>query len=408
MNTRTENPALPTAFSPRCRAATDLVLSMANALHGGHVAFHLPSGEVVECGHGLPRLHCLVRNENVFDRVLAHGDIGFAEAYIAGEWDSDQVAELLTLLASNREALTARALHGSFWRLIGHRLRHALRANTRRGSKRNIMAHYDLGNDFYLEWLDSSMTYSSARFATPDQDLESAQLNKYRSLLRRMAVQPGQHVLEIGCGWGGLAEVAATEFGCRVTGLTLSPAQLAWTRQRALAKGFAGRAEFHLRDYREERGQYDHIISIEMIEAVGERFWPAYFRQLADRLVPGGSIGIQAITIGDELFSRYRRGTDFIQRHIFPGGMLPSPGQVHRQAARAGLVITDEHAFGLDYARTLVRWREAFEEKLPRIRALGFDDRFIRLWRFYLCYCEAGFRAGSTNVHHYVLKHAAP
>ena len=411
MNTRSEtcSPLTSAANAERRihSPATRLVFDMARGLRGGTVVFHLPGGDALECGSGEPRLHCIVNDENVFERVLAHGDIGFAEGYMAGEWDSDHLGDLLTLLASNRDTL-ARALHGSMWRLIGHRLRHLLRSNTRKGSRRNIQAHYDLGNDFYREWLDPSMTYSSALFESPEQDLEAAQLNKYRRLLQAMNVQPGQHILEIGCGWGGLAEVATIEFECRVTGLTLSSAQLACAMVRAQHHGFADRAEFHLRDYRDERGSYDHIISIEMIEAVGERYWPVYFRQLAACLKPGGQIGIQAITIADELFANYRRGTDFIQRHVFPGGMLPSPQQVQRQAARAGLAVVDDRAFGLDYARTLVRWREAFESKLEQVRAQGFDETFIRLWRFYLCYCEAGFRAGSTDVHHYVLAHANP
>ncbi len=392
--------------------AAEMVLAMAEGLRGGMVVMHFPNGDAVELGeagttdHPLPRYHCSVHDENVFERVIAHGDIGFAEGYLAGEWDSDHLGDLLTLLASNRDVL-ARAVYGSFWRLIGHRILHLLRSNTRRGSRRNIEAHYDLGNNFYTEWLDPSMTYSSALFAHPDQPLQAAQLNKYRSLLRDMGVQPGQHILEIGCGWGGLAEVATIEFGCRVTGLTLSPSQLAFAQARAQAKGFADRAEFLLQDYRDERGSYDHIISIEMIEAVGERYWPSYFGQLSARLKPGGRVGIQAITIRNDLFARYRRGTDFIQRYIFPGGMLPSPEKVQGQAARAGLQLVGEHAFGLDYARTLVRWREVFEQKLDRVRELGFDERFIRMWRFYLTYCEAGFRAGSTNVHHYVLAHTS-
>ena len=409
MNSRTDTcDSLRLAPAPalkRRSAAAELVFDMARGLRGGTAVFSLPDGEAVECGSGEPRLHCMVHDENMFERVLAHGDIGFAEAYMAGEWDSDHLGELLTLLASNRDTL-ARALHGSAWRVFRHRLLHLLRSNTRKGSRRNIEAHYDLGNAFYREWLDPSMTYSSARFESPEQGLQDAQLNKYRTLLRAMDVQPGQHLLEIGCGWGGLTEVATTEFGCRVTGLSLSPSQLAWARQRALDGGFADRAEFHLRDYRDERGVYDHIVSIEMIEAVGERFWPTYFRQLSNCLKPGGRVGIQAITIADELFGKYRRGTDFIQRYIFPGGMLPSPEVVRRQTARAGLRMLDQQAFGLAYARTLVCWRDAFEAKLAQVRAQGFDERFVRMWRFYLCYCEAGFRAGSTDVYHYVLTHA--
>lgn len=407
MNTRSEIcPSLPIAsLTRRRRAGTELVLDMAAGLHGGTVVFSLPDGEAVDCGQGEPRLHCVIHDENVFERVLAHGDIGFAEGYMAGEWESDRLGDLLALLASNRDTL-ARALHGSMWRLIGHRLRHLLRANTRTGSRRNIEAHYDLGNAFYETWLDPTMSYSSARFASPDQGLQEAQLNKYRSLLQEMGVQPGQHLLEIGCGWGGLAEVACTEFGCRVTGLTLSPSQLAWARERAVRGGFDDRAEFHLRDYRDEQGRYDHIVSIEMIEAVGERYWPTYFRQLSACLKPGGRVGIQAITIADELFAKYRRGTDFIQRYIFPGGMLPAPAIIRQQADRAGLRIVDQQAFGAAYALTLVHWRDTFDAKLDEIRAQGFDERFIRMWRFYLSYCEAGFRAGSTDVYHYVLAHA--
>jgi cyclopropane-fatty-acyl-phospholipid synthase len=386
--------------------AATLVFNMAKDLRGGTVVLTLPDGEGVELGQGEPRLHCQVHNENLFERVLAHGDIGFAESYLAGEWDSDHLADLLTLLANNRDVL-ARAVYGSFWRLLGHRLLHMLRMNTRSGSRRNIEAHYDLGNSFYAEWLDPSMTYSSALFADAEQSLEEAQYNKYRSLLREMGVQPGQHILEVGCGWGGLAEVAATEFDCKVTGLTLSPSQLAAAEVRAERKGFADRVSFHLRDYRDEQGRYDHIVSIEMIEAVGERFWPTYFRQLSRCLKPGGRIGIQAITIQDNLFARYRRGTDFIQRYVFPGGMLPSPAQIRKQVGKVTLEVVAERAFGLDYARTLVLWRQGFEAKLERVRKLGFDERFIRLWRFYLSYCEAGFRAGSTDVYHYVLAHAS-
>lgn len=410
MNTRSETCSSLVLEAPAQKpsAAARLVLDMARELRGGTAVFLLPGGEAVECGSGEPRLHCTVHDENVFERVLAHGDIGFAEGYMAGEWEcasADQLGDLLTLLASNRDTL-ARALHGSMWRLLGHRLRHLLRSNTRRGSRRNIEAHYDLGNDFYREWLDPSMTYSSARFASPEQDLQQAQLNKYRSLLLAMGVRPGQHILEIGCGWGGLAEVATLEFGCRVTGLTLSPSQFAWAKMRARRHGFADRAEFHLRDYRDETGRYDHIVSIEMIEAVGERFWPTYFGQLSNCLKPGGRVGLQAITIADELFAGYRRGTDFIQRYIFPGGMLPSPTRIREQARRAGLAVLGQDAFGLSYARTLVHWRDAFEAKLPHLRTLGFDERFVRMWRFYLSYCEAGFRAGSTDVYHYVLGHA--
>ncbi len=399
--------SLGTGYAAPANRERAILLSLAQGLQGGCVRIELPDGDVQDLGEGLPLLHCRVHDERMFERVLDHGDIGFAESYLAGEWDSDDLPGLLTLLAANREVLE-RAVYGSFWRLLGHRLMHLLRMNTRSGSRRNIEAHYDLGNDFYRQWLDPSMTYSSALFASPEQSLEEAQRNKYRTLLRDMGVSAGQHILEIGCGWGGLAEVATLEFGCHVTGLTLSPSQLAWSQRRAELNGFDEQAHFHLRDYRDERGTYDHIVSIEMIEAVGERYWPSYFSQLASCLRPGGRIGIQSITIDDALFARYRRGTDFIQRHVFPGGMLPSPQQIEQQAQAVQLGVIAERAFGFDYARTLAIWRETFESRLAEVRQQGFDDRFIRLWRFYLAYCEAGFRAGSTDVYQYVLTHAAP
>jgi len=293
------------------------------------------------------------------------------------------------------------------FRLLSHRLQHLLRANTRSGSRRNIEAHYDLGNDFYALWLDPTMTYSAAVFASPDESLADAQLRKYRRILGELGVQPGQTLLEVGCGWGGFAEVAATEFGCKVLGITLSPSQLEFARARAQRGGYADRVDFELCDYRDVRGRYDHVVSIEMIEAVGERFWPTYFAQLSALLKPGGRCVVQAITIADALFARYRRGTDFIQRHVFPGGMLPSPGAVAKQAQRAGLDVVGDFAFGRDYARTLERWHQTFDAQAAAVRAQGFPERFLRMWRFYLAYCEAGFDTGDIDVHHYVFAHAS-
>jgi cyclopropane-fatty-acyl-phospholipid synthase len=355
-------------------------------------------------GHGAERATLQVNDERVFQRVLAEGDIGFGESWIDGDWHSDQPAELLTLLAENRGQL-ARAVHGSWLPVLGHRLRHLLRSNTRAGSKRNILAHYDLGNDFYKLWLDPSMSYSAALFgADPQQSLQQAQRQKYMRLLEMLDPKPGDSILEVGCGWGGLAEIAATEFGCKVHGITLSPSQLAWSQARAQQKGFADLADFSLTDYRDIRGRYDHIVSIEMFEAVGERFWPGYFAQLHNCLKPGGRAAIQTITIANERFAAYRRGTDFIQRHIFPGGMLPSPEVFERRAASADFSVLDRHAFGIDYARTLAQWHRDFEGTWPQIAAQGFDERFRRLWRFYLAYCEAGFRAGATDVYHFLLE----
>ena len=389
----------------RLPRATRLALEMLERLEGGALAIELPGGVHVRAGHGNTVAHLRIRSHTVFDEVLARGDIGFAESWMDGQWDTDDLPGLLTLLSLNRKVLDA-AIHGRVLRLIGHRLAHLLRANTRAGARRNIEAHYDLGNDFYSLWLDPTMTYSAALFGHADEALETAQKRKYRRILEQLDVKPGQIILEIGCGWGGFAEIAATEFGCEVLCLTLSPAQLAFARERAEKGGFADRVDFALCDYRDVRGSYDHIVSIEMMEAVGEAFWPAYFKQLSARLKPGGRCVVQTITIGDDLFARYRKGTDFIQRYIFPGGMLPSPAAVRRQAARAGLAVDKDFAFGSDYGRTLAHWRRRFEARYGAIRALGFDERFIRMWRFYLAYCEAGFYSGDVDVHHYVLTHA--
>lgn len=409
MNTLVSNslplPRHGTAASPSTlAAATRTAIKLLQHVEGGSLRLCLPDGQILHLGQGKERATLQVNDERVFRRVLAEGDIGFGESWIDGDWHSDQLAELLTLLAENRDQL-ARAVHGSWLPLLGHRLRHLLRANTRAGSKRNILAHYDLGNDFYKAWLDPSMSYSAALFADdPEPTLEQAQRRKYRRLLDMLDPKPGDRILEIGCGWGGLAEIAATEYGCRVHGLTLSPAQLEWSQARARRRGFAGLAEFSLTDYRDIRGQYDHIVSIEMFEAVGERFWRSYFEQLGSCLKPGGRAAVQTITIANERFSAYRRGTDFIQRHVFPGGMLPSPEVFERRAASADFKVRQRFAFGQDYARTLAQWHRNFDAAWPEISAQGFDTRFRRLWRFYLAYCEAGFRAGATDVYQFLLE----
>jgi len=290
----------------------------------------------------------------MFDSVVERGDVGFAEAWIAGDWHSPDLTALLTLLANNRESL-AQAVYGQWWGLLSARLRHWFNANTRAGSRRNIMAHYDLGNDFYRQWLDPTMSYSSALYSSDaPRSMAAAQLAKYRRILSRLDSRPGQRVLEIGCGWGGFAETAAREAGLEVVGLTLSPAQLEFARERMQIAGLERQVTLELRDYRELAGEpFDHIVSIEMFEAVGERWWPTYFATLQRLLAPGGRAVVQSITIRDDLFARYRRGTDFVQQHVFPGGMLPSPSVFRRQAAKAGLVVGDAFAFGRDYARTL-------------------------------------------------------
>lgn len=382
------------------------VLGLLEKIAHGTLEVRLPDSSAVCCGHGGTSVTLEIRNWAVFDRILERGDVGFAEAWIDGEWDTPDLTALLTLLANNRDALS-HAVYGQWWRLLTARLRHLFNDNTRAGSRRNIMAHYDLGNEFYRLWLDPTMTYSSALFEGDDtRALQQAQLAKYRRIIRRLNARPGQRVLEIGCGWGGFAEVAASEAGLQVHGVTLSPAQLEFARHRMARSGLDAQVRLDLCDYRDLTGEkYDYIVSIEMFEAVGERWWPSYFETLQRMLAPGGRALVQSITIRDELFTRYRRGTDFIQQHVFPGGMLPSPSAFARQAARAGLAVSDTLAFGPDYSRTLAEWSSRFEQQWPAIEAQGFDERFHRLWQFYLSYCQAGFNSTCTDVMQFELVH---
>ena len=412
MNTQTAQEGTQASMAEHVNAhaamprAARLVIGMLERLAGGCVTIDLPDGRRVRVGEGAHAANLIVRDWQVFERIIGKGSIGFAECWMEGLWETDQLAALLTLMARNRSTLE-RAIHGNALRLVAYRIWHWLRANSRRGSKKNIEAHYDLGNEFYGLWLDETMTYSSARFTAPDMPLEEAQREKYRRILQRLQPQAGQRILEVGCGWGGFAEVATTEFQCHVHGLTLSPSQLAWAQQRAERGGFADRAIFELRDYRDVSGQFDHIVSIEMIEAVGEEYWPTYFAKLHECVAPNGRIVIQGITIAHYLFAHYRNDVDFIQRYIFPGGMLLSPHVLSEQAQRAGLKLVGEEAFGLDYARTLADWMARFNKVRDAVLAQGFDERFVRMWQFYLAYCEAGFRAGSTDVHHFELMRSA-
>ncbi len=392
MNTLTLRQAEPQARDTR------LVFQLLEKLHNGRLEIRLPDGSSRLFGHGEPSVTLNVSDEAMFSAVLAKGDIGLAEAYLDAQWDSPDITGLLTLLANNRTVLK-KAVYGSWRNLLAARVRHWLNGNSRAGSKRNIMAHYDLGNDFYQLWLDPGMSYSSALYRAVDEgNLESAQRAKYARILSRLKADAGQSVLEIGCGWGGFAELAVAD-GLQVTGLTLSPAQLKWAQKRVPG------ADLRLQDYRDTQEQFDHIVSIEMFEAVGERWWPTYFKSIAKALKPGGRAVVQSITIRDDLFADYRKGTDFIQQYVFPGGMLPSRAAFRAAAAKQGLVVHGEYAFGEDYARTLAEWRHAFEAKWPEIAALGFDENFRRLWRMYLCYCEAGFLAGNVDVVHFELAH---
>lgn len=330
-------------------------------------------------------------------RFVIGGSLGFAEAYLDGDWDSPDLSRLLELLVLNEDAYQE-LYYGRGWvRWLAH-IRHLFRHNSKRGSRRNILAHYDLGNTFYQHWLDPSMTYSSARFGSSDVSLEAAQTAKYASLVDKLSLQEDHHLLEIGCGWGGFAEFAAREVGARVTAITISDQQHAFAAERIQKAGLNERVEIRLQDYRDVDGRFDRIASIEMFEAVGEPYWPAYFNKLAETVRPGGIIGLQIITIADRYFEAYRRGADFIQRHVFPGGMLPSPAVLESQLERAGMKTLSETYFGLDYARTLAAWNQRFQHAWPELSQLGFDQRFKRLWEYYLTYCEAGFKAGWTDV----------
>ena len=365
----------------------------------GRLTFVLPSGREVQIEGAKPGpdARLIINDFRFLTRVLTAGDIGFGEGFMAGEWDTPDLATLLEAFTANLDRLHRLLEGGAFQRMLNF-FGHALRRNSREGSKRNILAHYDLGNAFYSRWLDPTMTYSSARFERPGETLGEAQRNKYASLARQIELGPDNHVLEIGCGWGGFAEFAAGEIGAKVTGITISPAQYEFAKKRLFDQGLAEKADIRLVDYRDVQGQFDRVASIEMFEAVGEEYWPTYFRKIRDVMAPGGRAGLQIITIRDELFAHYRSRADFIQKYVFPGGMLPSETRLKEETALAGLEWRDIVRFGQNYADTLAEWARRFELAWDEIKGLGFDERFRRLWRFYLGYCEAGFRMGRTNV----------
>jgi len=375
-----------------------LALGYGSRLQRGTLEVTLPDGRTVRLGgHGPgPTAAMKVHDFGFASRLLREGDIGIAEAYLRGEWDTPDLTQFLYLFCVNQDWMQSMSIGKPLIRYV-QMIRHWFNRNTRRQAKRNIYAHYDIGNAFYSAWLDPSMTYSSALFEEHTQDLTSAQNNKYRRLAEAIDLRPGQRLLEIGCGWGGFAEYAAKQ-GVKVVGLTISREQHDFAQRRIHEAGLAENVEIRLQDYRDERGSYDRVASIEMIEAVGEQFWPRYFSQLRDRLLPGGLAGIQAITIQDSLFPSYRREVDFIQRYVFPGGMLPSP-QVLKQLGDAfGVPVIRERIFGQDYAKTLAIWRNNFRDAWPSLTPSGFDDRFRRLWEYYLAYCEAGFLSGNIDV----------
>ena len=397
---------------PGTTAAGHVLLALLSRIERGRLEVHAPDGRIHRFGPGeyaadgtpLPAAVLRIADWRAARAALASGDVGFAESYMAGHWTTPDLVALLTLLAANQPSLE-RAFYGRAWAQGLLRLRHWLNANTRRQARKNIAAHYDLGNDFYALWLDRSMTYSSALFeGVGSRSLEAAQQAKYDRALAELELAPGSHVLEIGCGWGGFAETAARE-GHRVTGISLSERQTAWARERLARAGLSDRVELRLQDYRDARGRHDGVASIEMIEAVGEKYWPAYFGAVRDALVAGGRACLQAITIAEARFARYRTQSDFIQQYIFPGGMLLSPARLVEEGERAGLRLVRSHRFGRDYAETLKRWLAAFDAQAGAIAA-RFDERFVRCWRFYLAYCAAGFDTDTTDVGQYTFARA--
>jgi cyclopropane-fatty-acyl-phospholipid synthase len=375
------------------------VLAPTTQLRAGSLRIGLPDGRKVHLDSGRPgpQAELVIKDYGFARRLFAGGEIGFGEGYLQGEWDSPRLETLIELMSVNRDVIQE-AMPGRFWKRALALVIHTLNRNTRAGARQNIRAHYDLGNSFYQTWLDRTMTYSSAVFEPGDNDLASAQTRKYRLLAERAGLKPGESVLEIGCGWGGFAEFAARELGCKVTGLTISKEQFAFATERMRRAGLADQVTIAMRDYRDEKGVFDRIMSIEMFEAVGEGFWPGFFRQMHERLRPGGTAGLQVITIAEHLWPSYRRDVDFIRRYIFPGGMLPTASILRGLGDKYGLPMLSEWAFRYDYAATLAQWRERFLAAWPKLTPLGFDERFRRMWEYYLSYCEGGFRAGTIDV----------
>ena len=393
-----------------------VVLSHLVALENGSLTLHLPDGELLRIEGNQPGANGFIKlhSYDLIQRVLNSGDVGVGESFMDDEWTSPNVTDVLLLFCQNQHMMLGRKR--SFWANLFLSFIQWRDRNTKTGSKRNISAHYDLGNSFYSKWLDPSMTYSSALFSTSDKDqrqphadvdaLEKAQKAKYQSLIDLVGIGPNDHVLEIGCGWGGFAEYAASTVGCKITGLTISREQLEYAKQRIQKAGLEDKVELVFRDYRDEGQTYDRIVSIEMFEAVGEEYWPTYFDCLNKCLKPGGTAGVQVITIQERLFERYRQSTDFIQRYIFPGGMLPTPTIMADLGKARGLSVTGELSFGKDYATTLVHWRNRFQAAWSEIEQMdgNFDLRFKHMWEFYLHYCEAGFISENIGVRQIIFK----
>jgi cyclopropane-fatty-acyl-phospholipid synthase len=387
-----------------------ILLKLLTHLKYGHLTVTLPDKSRREFGEVNASLqaHVEIRDLSMCSEVMTGGDVAFGEAYFNGKWDTPDLVQLLSLLAKNQQALMP-AFYGRGWKAFLFNLRHLLRANNKKQAKKNIEAHYDLGNAFYRLWLDPTMTYSSALFTEGNaQTTVDGQTAKYERILQQINPKPGAHILEIGCGWGGFAEHAVTTRDVRVTGITLSTAQLEYSRNRIAALDLEHKARFELCDYRDAAKRFgatfDGIASIEMFEAVGEKYWGTYFDVVANTLKPGARAAIQVITIDESRFETYRKTSDFIQQYIFPGGMLPSPERFMQRAKDSNLTYVDRKEFGLDYAETLRRWLAQFDSSSQAISELGYSEKFKKLWRFYLAYCIAGFEAKSIDVGQYTFE----
>jgi cyclopropane-fatty-acyl-phospholipid synthase len=376
------------------------VFEIAGRLGEGRLDFVMPDGRRFRAEGKAPGVAAEidVRHDDLFARLVREGDLGFCDAYLDGWWTTPDLQAFLDLIQRPVNNIVGDSFPGMSLVRAYERLRFWMQSNTRRQARKNIAYHYDLGNDFYQLWLDETMTYSSALFETGQESLDAAQSRKYASLIDQMGARPGEHVLEIGCGWGGFAEYAASERGLRVTGLTISQAQHDFAVERIARAGLADRVEIKLQDYRDERGSYDGIASIEMFEAVGEHYWPVYFDTLRERLKPGRNATLQIITVAEARWQMYRRSVDFIQKHIFPGGKLPAPSVLRAEVERAGLRVKGSIEFGESYSLTLRRWHEAFVERWGEVKKLGFDDRFKRMWEFYLTSCAGAFQGGNCDV----------
>jgi len=373
-------------------------------IEAGELRAVFPSSfqKVYSGGQVGPTADIQINSWKLVPRLLLSGDMGLAESFLSGEWETSNLTQLILLGDINERALGNAVTPSKFFNLI-EKLRHQRRDNSKRGSKRNIAAHYDLGNEFYSHWLDNSMSYSSALFEDFGEKLEVGQNRKYQRLAKALKLKEGDQVLEIGCGWGGFAEIAAKEYKCNVVGITLSNEQAKFAKRRMQETQLTNLVDIRIEDYRDVQGSFDKIVSIEMFEAVGEEHWRNYFETIKTRLKPGGLAGIQSITIANEFFDTYKKRPDFIQKYIFPGGVLPSEDKLNNAVSSAGLKILDDYYFGKSYAETLRRWQSTFEQKWGDIKNLGFDEKFQKMWRYYLSYCEAGFETGHINVGQFLI-----